>query len=46
MHVDEIAGGGLEDSFGHMAAARISGAEDEDAGFHDRHDRCAINCVK
>lgn len=36
VHVDEIASGSIEDSFSHMATARIPGAEDEDVGLHDR----------
>ena len=30
----QIAGGGSQDSFGQMAAARIAGAENEDSRFH------------
>jgi hypothetical protein len=38
VHVDEVAGGGTEDAFSHVAAAGIPGAEDEDVGFHDAAD--------
>jgi hypothetical protein len=39
VHVDEVAGGGMEDAFSHVAAAGITGAEDEDVGFHDKLNR-------
>ena len=41
VHVDEVAGGGTEDAFSHVAAAGISSAEDEDVGFHDELNRVA-----
>lgn len=46
MHIDEVAGGGIEDSFSHMAAARIPGAEDEDVRLHDAPNRRATDCVR
>ena len=37
---DEVRGGGVEDAFGHVAAAGVAGAEDEDGGFHDGGGEC------
>jgi hypothetical protein len=34
LDVEEVSGGGAEDAFGEVAAAGISGAEDQDGGFH------------
>jgi len=34
-----IAHGNAQETFGHMAAARITGAKDEDGGFGERHSR-------
>jgi hypothetical protein len=42
VHIDEVAGGGMEDAFGHMAAARVPGAKDKDIGLHDELSRVAI----
>lgn len=45
VHVNEAIGSGTEDAFSHVTAAGISGAEDEDVGFHDELNRVAADRV-
>ena len=47
VHGDEVAGGGAEDALGHVAAAGVAGAEDQDGrcGVHDRERRERVERV-
>lgn len=40
LDVEDVPCGLAEDSLGHVAAAGVSGAEDEDGGFHERVGFC------
>lgn len=46
VHVDEVAGDGIEDPFSYMAATGIPGAEDKDTGFHDIMKRVTAGSVR
>lgn len=35
VYIDDVAGGGAQDAFSHVAAAGIPGAENEDDGLHN-----------
>lgn len=43
VHIDEVPGGGMEDTFSHVAPAGIPGAKDKDVGLHDELCRVAID---
>ena len=40
LDVEDVASGGMQDAFGHVAAAGVTGAEDQNGGFHKRAGFC------